>query len=547
MTSDAVRTRDPRRLGRAETALEGGDAANALGLTEAALRDKPGDGAAAALRTRALIRLGRASEAAEDLSPLVIARPGDAALRGALGAALFACGRGEDGAVQDAAALKADPTMPGAVLRTAERAIAAGAPGAALTALAPALVRRPDDPALLAAQATALRAVGDDAASIAALRRAIRARPADARMRARLAVAEAEAGQAAEALDTLAPLIADDAPPRAVLSHLARASLALGRPVCGPGAFRDWLDAAPAHPPALEALLIMLRLGGRHEDASAVLGAHLGARRRAPLAALLADPPPSTPNETALSLGWARADQSRWRRGAWRARALRGAAAGAVLRDHVLRMEFEPDAAAELSALCDPPDWTPLRNALAAGRGCVLASIHHGPSHALAPMLRDAGLSVHMVSGAGAGGAPGRATHLAGAPARALRGLARRLEQGGIIGMAPDWQDAAPVQELACLDGAVGVSPLAPRLAFLADAPSFQLVALWRGGRVTAALRPLPTRRDGETRERFVARWSRDYADLLAAHLRAAPENISFGPMWAQLAAAAHRIRRGQG
>lgn len=530
------------RIGLAESALDRGDGAGALGHADAALRIAPEDAFVAALRARALVRAGRAEDAAAELAPLARAHPDDAALRGALAAALRACGRDADAAAHDAASLTADPAGSGPALRTAERALKAAAPGAALAALAPALARRPDDPVLLAAQADASLALGDRSAAIAALARALRARPGDIRLRARLAVVQAEAGRADAALETLAPLIAEGAPPRAVLGHLARASLSLGRPVCGLDAFRAWFADAPARPEALEALQIMLRLSGRFEDASAAGRRHLRARPRLPLAAVLADPPPCAANDAALALGWAHSDQSRGTFAQWRARALHGAAAGRALRDHVLRMEFEPSARAELSALCDPPDWTPVRDAHAAGRGCLLAAIHHGPTHALAPMLAEAGLPVHMVSSvAGPGGGPAGVTYLGASQSGVLRDLARRLRQGGVIGLAPDLHDGASAELVPCLDGMIGVSTLMPRLAFMTGAPSFQAVAQWREGRITASLTPLPAPGENETREAFITRWRREYAARLSAHLCAEPENIAFGAMWQRLAATTRR------
>jgi hypothetical protein len=186
----------------------------------------------------------------------------------------------------------------------------------------------------------------------------------------------------------------------------------LGRAVRALDGLRDWFDAAPAQSDALEALRIMLCQAGRPEDAPAALRRPARARRPAPLAAVLADPHATAPNETAPSLGWARADHGGWTQAASRARTLRGALRGAV-----------------------------------AGRGCVLVLIHHGPADALAAVFMDAGLPVPTVSGAGAGGAPGRLTCIAGAPAGGPRGLARRLRQGEILGVAPDWQEAAPRQE----------------------------------------------------------------------------------------------------
>jgi lauroyl/myristoyl acyltransferase len=161
-------------------------------------------------------------------------------------------------------------------------------------------------------------------------------------------------------------------------------------------------------------------------------------------------------------------------------------------------------------------DLAPVEEALARGRGALLAAAHLGPDLVASTAIRDRYPdTLFLLREAWRG--PGRARVLV-VDDGANRGAAlveahRELRAGGLVYLAPDGISGPLDLRVPLRGGHVPMGAGAAALARLGRAPAFPVVAAWIGGRmeilVGRAIEPAPADLDWLTRYlEQVDRWS---------------------------------------
>jgi predicted Zn-dependent protease len=176
-------------LASVQSALDRGDHAEVLRLTDAILAERPGDDAAHELRARSLLALGRASEAQRHAADAVRLDPDEIRYRELLAEVLSAEGAHRDAATEYARLARGDPRQRAWTLAEAGERLDADQAGAAADAARRAVRLDPSDFDAQLALARALLRGGEPAGALRAATTASELRPGE--LRAREAVADA--------------------------------------------------------------------------------------------------------------------------------------------------------------------------------------------------------------------------------------------------------------------------------------------------------------------------------------------------------------------
>lgn len=211
----------------------------------------------------------------------------------------------------------------------------------------------------------------------------------------------------------------------------------------------------------------------------------------------------------------------------WRRRAAWGERATELLR---LWWFGHPERAGEMDRLIEGSDLAAsLRTASGGSRGLILVGSHFGPFPAATHAMQKTGLPFRTI------GNPQLPLQdyvdnfqiaIRDKPVPALRGMARVLRSGGILGLVTDRALGERGVEVEILGGRVELSSLAPRAAFAYQVPSLWVQAYWRGQSIEVKSGPLPHPDPDESREAFVRRWAAAYARHLEGVFLAGPENL---------------------
>jgi tetratricopeptide (TPR) repeat protein len=237
--------------------------------------------------------------------------------------------------------------------------------------------------------------------------------------------------------------------------------------------------------------------------------------------------------ESAVDWAWEHADREKWDHGEWLAAVEWGRWAHPLLVDW---WRWAPERADEILALIDPPDLTPIREAIAQGRGCVLACAHVGAVSVGVEFLQRSGLPFTSVGFAGTERVvehrrERRITITANrvATARAVRNA---LIAGDVIA----WTMDSPVGETVTFE------LLGRPMRFVAAPPkfiaryasaSFWCQTLWRGDRIVIEIERLPDYVAGESDEDWTRRWYGAYLNRLERVVRGDPRNLlCLAGMW---------------
>jgi tetratricopeptide (TPR) repeat protein len=168
-------------LASVQGALERGDHAEVLRLTDAILAERPGDDAAHELRARALLALGRADEAQRHAADAVRLDPEEIRYRELMAEVLSAEGAHRDAAVEYGRLARNDPRQRAWILAEAGERLDADQAGRAADAARRAVRLDPSDADAQLALARALLRAGDATGALRAAGTAAELRPGDAR------------------------------------------------------------------------------------------------------------------------------------------------------------------------------------------------------------------------------------------------------------------------------------------------------------------------------------------------------------------------------
>ena len=178
---------EPATYPRAKSALEAGDNATVLQLTDELLAARPGDDAAHALRARALTALGRLDEAEQHAADAVRLDPDEVAYRELLAEVRSRAGAHGDAAFEYARLARLDPRQTEWVAAEARERASAAQPETAVLAARRALRLDPENAAAQLALAQALVALRDPRESLPAAEAALARMPGDTSVRELLA------------------------------------------------------------------------------------------------------------------------------------------------------------------------------------------------------------------------------------------------------------------------------------------------------------------------------------------------------------------------
>jgi tetratricopeptide (TPR) repeat protein len=239
----------------------------------------------------------------------------------------------------------------------------------------------------------------------------------------------------------------------------------------------------------------------------------------------------------AVDWAWEHADQEKWDREEWLAAVEWGGWAHPLLVDW---WRWAPQRADEILALVEPPDLTPIREAIAQGRGCILACAHVGAISVGVEFLQRSGLPFTSVGFAGTERVverqrERRITITANRVATA-RGVRNALIAGDVIA----WTVDSPVGETVTFD------LLGRPMRFVAAPPkfvaryasaSFWCQSLWRGDRIVFEIERLPDHVAGESDDDWTRRWYGAYLNRLERVVRGDPRNLQcLAGMWLSFA-----------
>jgi predicted Zn-dependent protease len=196
-------------LASVQSALERGDHAEVLRLTDAILAERPGDDAAHEMRARALLALGRPDEAQRHAADAVRLDPDEVRYRELMAEVLSAEGAHRDAAVEYGRLSRNDPQQKAWILAEAGERLDADQAARAAEAARRAVRLDPSDADARLALARALLRGGDPAAALRAANAAAELRPGDGRARETLADALWLSGRDAAAFAEFRSLGAD--------------------------------------------------------------------------------------------------------------------------------------------------------------------------------------------------------------------------------------------------------------------------------------------------------------------------------------------------
>ena len=168
-------------LASVQAALERGDHAEVLRLTDAILAERPGDDAAHELRARALLALGRLEEAQRHAADAVRLDPDEIRYRELMAEVLSAEGAHRDAAVEYERLARNDPRQRAWILAEAGERLDADQAARAAEAARRAVRLDPSDGDAQLALARALLRAGDATGALRAAGAATQLRPGDPR------------------------------------------------------------------------------------------------------------------------------------------------------------------------------------------------------------------------------------------------------------------------------------------------------------------------------------------------------------------------------
>ncbi len=234
-----------------------------------------------------------------------------------------------------------------------------------------------------------------------------------------------------------------------------------------------------------------------------------------------------------LAWAWEHADHGKWNRGDWLAAADWGA------RAHQLMVEWwrwAPERADEILALVDPPDLAPIREALAQGRGCILACAHIGATAAGVEFLQQSDLPFTSVGFAGSERAAYRECERRMTITANATAAARAVVNGLKGGDAVAWSVDSPVGNTVTfefLGRPLRWVAAAPKIAARYASASFWCQALWRGERIVFEIERLPDTVADESEADWTRRWYSAYLSRLEQVIRGDPRNLlGMAGMW---------------
>lgn len=245
----------------------------------------------------------------------------------------------------------------------------------------------------------------------------------------------------------------------------------------------------------------------------------------------------------AVEWAWELADRSVWERDAWRAAAAWGKEANLLLRRW---WQTAPEKKLRhMDELVDKPDLSEFLNAsLERGTG-ILVGAHVGPT-AAAMNLFATGNRLFRTVGSPDRGRRGDDTLIAltSDPFPAMRSLLGHLRNGSTIGIMADTPYSREYLPTEFLGRHVELSAQVPKLLQRYAAASFWCCPLWRNGRITIELKPLPDPIDHEPFDAWCRRWFAAYLAKLEAVMRGRPENlVLFSGIWGHVNPTAIRLR----
>jgi tetratricopeptide (TPR) repeat protein len=191
-----------------QEALDRGNHAEVLRLTDGLLAERPGDDAAHELRARALLALGRLDEAERHAEDAVRLDPDEIRYRELLAQVLAARGAHREAAVEYGRLARNDPRQRDWLLAEAGERLDAAQAGRAAEAARAAVRLDPSDAEAQLALATTLARLGDGAGALSAAATAERLLPGDPRPAEAQADARWLLGQDTAAFAALADLAA---------------------------------------------------------------------------------------------------------------------------------------------------------------------------------------------------------------------------------------------------------------------------------------------------------------------------------------------------
>ena len=236
------------------SALERGDADEALRMTDAILADRPGDDAAHEMRARALLALGRLDEAERDAQDAVRLDPEEIRYRELLADVLSREGAHRDAADEFARLARNDPRETSWTIAEARERLGASEPAMGVEAARRAVQIDPGNGAAQLALAQGLARTGDARGAILAATHATRLLPGDPAAREALADARWLADDDRAAFEEFAALARElDGADRRRVTAKARAlyrqeggwlrrAIAALEPVFGWALVRGWLQ-----------------------------------------------------------------------------------------------------------------------------------------------------------------------------------------------------------------------------------------------------------------------------------------------------------------
>lgn len=188
-------------------ALQRADHDAVLGLTDAILRQRPGDDAAHEYRARALLALGRLAEAERHASDAVRLDPDEIRYRELLAQILSRSGAHRDAAVEFGRLARNDPHQPDWTMAEARERIGAAQPAMGVDAARRAVRLEPSNGRAQLTLAQALARAGDAPGALQVATRAVELLPDDAEAREALADALWLANRDALAFDEFRRLL----------------------------------------------------------------------------------------------------------------------------------------------------------------------------------------------------------------------------------------------------------------------------------------------------------------------------------------------------
>ncbi len=492
-------------MGRGDLAAAEALLADLTALSEASAR-------AHHLHAELLSRQGRHSASLEQARKAYAAGPRDCASRIVLAKALLRSGAPHEAELLLARARRDAPQDDRAIdlHAVAERAAAADLDarrGSKATALARRLVRaNTEGVARGHRKAGVLIASGRPAEALGVIEAAI-ASASDAppeqlvgllMLQARACEAVGDLAGAVRALEDADAWICDD---EAVLSQLHALAERSGRPA-----------AALPYAARLKTIQARRLRGVLAEDLEALRGVNF----------------PEPVSKAAQRWAWELADQTAWDFHAWRTAADWGGRSRRLVQQWWL---YAPERAqAEIMAMIEPPDLTPVRQAMSGGKGCLLVGSHFGPTLAGVQFFQACGIPFRTLGAAGREqidwlDAPTLipVTHNPFASVREAVSLLRSGSMIGILEDSPWGQEAFAVEHLG---RSIALSSFAPKLARRHGAASFWCAPLWKGERIIIELERLPDPAAEEPEQAWFQRWCVAYLARLERLMRGDPRNI---------------------